>query len=352
MQTMWFLSRTDKRSTVVLDEPDVYLHADLQRKLIKVIEGLGFSQSVIATHSSEIIGDVPFQNVTVVQKKDRISRPAERATQIQAALRGMGSLHSIQLAKVAENGLILFVEGDDKPFLTDIAYKMGARYFDYFSKIAIQEIKGKGNWAHALGAAKALQEASNGDIATALILDSDYMLDEQKSEFYEKSMRAGLVLKVWTRKEIENYFINPNVIARYVSARSGVAIDASDIEEFITQAELRMEEDVILSFSDVLQQATTPRIEPKTAFQRAKILVRERTQSGRRISHLGGGKEIISNLSATCQERYGVGFSPLGLCKETRGDELPTEVSDFIRCICDPSKIKPGVFDEHVTMVV
>ena len=34
LQALWFLARTDYGSTVILDEPDVYLHADLQRKLI------------------------------------------------------------------------------------------------------------------------------------------------------------------------------------------------------------------------------------------------------------------------------------------------------------------------------
>jgi AAA domain, putative AbiEii toxin, Type IV TA system len=83
MQTIWFLARTPKTATIVLDEPDVYLHADLQRKLIKVIENLGFTQAIMATHSSEIIGDVPFQNVTVIQKQERVSKPADNAAEIQ-----------------------------------------------------------------------------------------------------------------------------------------------------------------------------------------------------------------------------------------------------------------------------
>ena len=37
LQTMWFLSRCDERATVILDEPDVYMHPDLQRKLIRLV---------------------------------------------------------------------------------------------------------------------------------------------------------------------------------------------------------------------------------------------------------------------------------------------------------------------------
>jgi len=39
LQTIWFLSRCSKSETIILDEPDVYLHADLQRKLIRLLKG-------------------------------------------------------------------------------------------------------------------------------------------------------------------------------------------------------------------------------------------------------------------------------------------------------------------------
>ena len=38
LQIMWFLSRTKGCDTIILDEPDVYMHPDLQRKLIRIIQ--------------------------------------------------------------------------------------------------------------------------------------------------------------------------------------------------------------------------------------------------------------------------------------------------------------------------
>ena len=340
MQTMWFLARVDKRSTIVLDEPDVYLHADLQRKLIKVIEGLNFSQSIIATHSSEIIGDVPFQNVTVVQKRDRVSRPAVNADQIQRALEGMGSLHSIQLAKVAQSGVVLFLEGDDRPFLTDVAYKLGGRFFDQFSKIGVQEIKGKGNWQHAIGASKALSGASCGAISTVLILDSDFMLDEEKAFFHEKSQREGLILKIWQKKEIENYFINTKCIVRFLKKCGAEEVLEVDVEKVLISIELELMEDVILSYSDVIQKSTTPRIESKTAVMRAKKLVEERLARGARIADLASGKIVISRLSTHFQDRFSVSFSPLNLCKEMIQSEYDPEVTSVVAKICDAANLK------------
>lgn len=344
MQTVWFLARNEQESTIVLDEPDVYLHADLQRKLIKLIESLEFKQAIIATHSSEIIGDVPFNHVTVVQKRDRISKPAERANEIQGALKSMGSLHSIQLAKVAYHGLIFFVEGDDKPFLTDVAYKMGPRKFDSFSSMAIQEIKGKGNWNYAIGAGKALSEASAGEIRTALLLDRDFMLAEQVNEYYKKAVREGLILKIWRRKEIENYFICPKVIARFVSERSEQRVDPRQIEDMLHKAEADMKEDLVLSFSDVLQAQSKPRITSKTSVQRAKALIADRVEKGERISELLGGKDLVSHLSKCCQAEFGVSFSALNLCKSMRLDEIPLEVTDLVEALTQPSSLKVGEF--------
>jgi len=36
LQTIWFLSRTPTAHTVILDEPDVYMHPDLQRRLFRL----------------------------------------------------------------------------------------------------------------------------------------------------------------------------------------------------------------------------------------------------------------------------------------------------------------------------
>src|SRR5581483_7679981 len=54
LQIMWFLARSKDDPTVILDEPDVYMHPDLQRRLIRLLRGR-FQQLIVATHSIEII---------------------------------------------------------------------------------------------------------------------------------------------------------------------------------------------------------------------------------------------------------------------------------------------------------
>lgn len=335
-QTIWFLSRTQSNTTIVLDEPDVYLHAELQRKLIKVIESIKFNQMIIATHSAEIISDVPFRNVIGIQKKETISRPAIHAADIQKSLRLMGSIHSIHLSKLAEKGLILFVEGGDEVYLSDIAFKVGVHQFDRFSKLAIHVTNGKGNWVETLASAKSLYDSSNGDIKTAALFDRDYMIDEQEATFFERADPAKTFLKLWSRKEIENYFICSSAIARYINNNSdrNYVTSTEEIDLIIREIENNNSRDLALSIGNNVR-AVRRHLDMTAAYNEAEHIIEHRRANGLRIIDMLSGKDAFSNLSAACQDRFGVSFSPLSICKELYRDEVPDEMVLFINNVCE-----------------
>ena len=67
LQAMWFLTRARLHGTVILDEPDVYMHADLQRRLVRQIKGT-HRQIIIATHSPEIMAEVEPEDILTSTK--------------------------------------------------------------------------------------------------------------------------------------------------------------------------------------------------------------------------------------------------------------------------------------------
>lgn len=75
LQTIWFLSRTPRSATVVLDEPDVYMHPDLQRKLFRLASAR-YSQCIIATHSVEIMAESDPGKILIIDKTRRRSKYA------------------------------------------------------------------------------------------------------------------------------------------------------------------------------------------------------------------------------------------------------------------------------------
>ena len=70
LQIIWFISHCPKSGTIVLDEPDVYMHPDLQRRILFLVKQR-FAQTIIATHSVEIISAVEPRQIVTVDKKSR-----------------------------------------------------------------------------------------------------------------------------------------------------------------------------------------------------------------------------------------------------------------------------------------
>src|SRR5205085_12094826 len=57
LQLLFHIERVKQAPIIVLDEPDLYLHPDLQRRLVRVLESTG-AQTITATHSPEILTEV------------------------------------------------------------------------------------------------------------------------------------------------------------------------------------------------------------------------------------------------------------------------------------------------------
>ncbi|HEV2079204.1 MAG TPA: AAA family ATPase [Allosphingosinicella sp.] len=125
IQTTWFLARVDPNSIVILDEPDVFLHADLQKKLIKLLSAERYRQTVVATHSLEMIADVSPAEIISVTKRSSRSRALSSSAQAQSVVETIGTNLNIQLSKLAAAGKIVFVEGKDYSILDQIAFKKG-----------------------------------------------------------------------------------------------------------------------------------------------------------------------------------------------------------------------------------
>src|SRR5205823_4249213 len=112
LQTMWFLTGAKDHETVILDEPDVYMHADLQRKLVRFLKRR-HRQVVVTTHSSEIMAEVEPDEILIVNKADGRSTYASSIPVAQQILSQLGSVHNLQLARLSAGKRFLLVEGDD-----------------------------------------------------------------------------------------------------------------------------------------------------------------------------------------------------------------------------------------------
>ena len=61
-QMLTFILQARTSSLLIVDEPDIYLHSDLQRQLIRLLEGLG-PAILLTTHSTEIVSEVEPESI-------------------------------------------------------------------------------------------------------------------------------------------------------------------------------------------------------------------------------------------------------------------------------------------------
>jgi len=95
----------------VVDEPEIYLHPDVQRQLLGVIRDIGAS-AIMATHSSEIMAEAEPSDIVLIDKTKRIGERLRDVASIQRSLDLVGSAQNITLTALARSRRVLFVEGD------------------------------------------------------------------------------------------------------------------------------------------------------------------------------------------------------------------------------------------------
>ena len=75
-QMLTHLVKSTSASIFLIDEPDIYLHSDLQRQLLTLLQDLG-PDILIATHSTEIISEAEADDIVLIDKTDDLQSVSE-----------------------------------------------------------------------------------------------------------------------------------------------------------------------------------------------------------------------------------------------------------------------------------
>jgi energy-coupling factor transporter ATP-binding protein EcfA2 len=111
-QLLTHLSRSKRSSLVVVDEPETYLHPDVQRQLLGIVRDVG-ADVLLATHSSEIMSEADPSEIVFVDRRRRAGDRLKDVVGVQKALDAVGSAQNITLTALARSRRVLFVEGED-----------------------------------------------------------------------------------------------------------------------------------------------------------------------------------------------------------------------------------------------
>jgi len=231
LQVLFHIWRQRDVEILVLDEPDVFLHPDLQRRLVRLLEELD-TQVVLATHAPEILAEVSRDSVVLVDRTRKVSKRIEDDRALGFLNDALGSGFNLRLAKALRSRVVLFVEGQDMKMLSNIAKAVGADRFAREQGLAVVPMEGysKRGMSSSFGWLNA--QFLDGAVDVFVVLDRDYRSDELVEAHVAELQKSGVHAHVWSRKELESYLLIPEVIARIsksdVDAVQGYLDEAAD----------------------------------------------------------------------------------------------------------------------------
>jgi energy-coupling factor transporter ATP-binding protein EcfA2 len=215
-QLLSHLSRAEEGSLVIIDEPEIYLHPDVQRQIPRIIDSLKLS-SVIATHSTEIISQAEPSEIIPIDKKARSAKRLKEVKEIQLVLEQIGSVQNLLLSRLARHGRVLFFEGDDlrllKRFAARIKLELGNE-----SKISMIKAGGFQSWRRIRDLAWGLKKL-NLKLRIGAIFDRDYFPEDELIEIKDSLKSEIEFVHILERKEIENYLLAPAVLHRAIQSQ-------------------------------------------------------------------------------------------------------------------------------------
>lgn len=333
LQTMWFLTYSKGADVIILDEPDVYMHADLQRRLIRFVKGRDW-QTIVATHSTEIMAEVEPEEVLVVDRRKASSTFAPTLPAVQRIVNQIGSIHNIQLARLWSAKTLVLIEGKDMAIIKRIQNRLFPLSDHPFDAVPHMSIGGWGGWQFVVGSSFFLKNSGGDDITTYCLLDSDYHTPGQISLRYSEAKTHGVELHVWSRKEIENFLLVPTAIQRIIQAGCKARLSPpslQDVKDKLNRIAEQVREDVFDNFCT--EFATDRSLAAGTANKLARERVAQAWTSFEGRMAVISGKQTLSALSEWSQANYGVSLNATKIASFLQTDEIDPELRAVVEAV-------------------
>lgn len=337
-QLLTHLSRSKSYSLTVIDEPEVYLHPDLQRQLLAILRDQA-NEFIIASHSTEIMGEADPSEIMIIDKAKRSAKRVKDIEGVQQALISLGSIQNITLTQLARNKKILFCEGSiDYKILRRFAKKMKLPELSSGNDITQLVSEGYSSWPKVQALAWGLKNTLGSEIRIAAIYDRDFWCEEEITEV-EQGLKSQLTFAhVHRRKEIENYLLVPSVLNR--CANKAINERAARNNETLKDINISplLEEITGRSQSTLQGQYIAKYFEfHRSSGKDGAVLNTEALESfsnkWRSLDtrmEIVCGKDILRELRTMLSTQHSITLTDFKIIDEFRVEEIPTDLATLI----------------------
>ena len=213
-QLLTHISRCSASDMLIVDEPEVYLHPEVQRQLLGILREVR-PDIVLATHSVEILGEADPSEIVLVDKSRQLARRLHNVEGVQRALENIGSVQNLTLTELARNRRILFVEGlHDYKIIRRFAGVLGVSALAAGSGLTPFESGGFDAWSRIQALAWGFKNTLKAELSIGAIFDRDYRCEEELTQLRRELENEINFAHFHGRKEIENYLLSPAILDR------------------------------------------------------------------------------------------------------------------------------------------
>ena len=341
LQLMTHMMLSSESTTLIIDEPEIYLHPDLQHRFFEILRDSN-KQIILATHSAEIINDAERDEVLIVNRSRQHARRIGDIEGLQEALFSIGSAQNIHLTKLSRGRRVLFLEGKDFQIIRRFAKKLELENLASGSNLTVVPIGGFEQKSRIEEAAWTFGQVLKADIAIAALLDRDYRSNEEIEEIVNSMRKTVPNFHVLNLKEIENYLLVPKAIAKAAAHRFGKRESARN--PFLAEEGVELIEKLLSECADNLRQnvlsqlcANRIRYFNKSKYD-ASTLINQATQtledSWQTLpGQLGivSGKQTISMLNQKLDQNYGISISAALISNYFNKEDFQKELVVILR---------------------
>ncbi|MGV8080109.1 MAG: ATP-dependent endonuclease [Syntrophales bacterium] len=338
-QMLTFMVMNKSASLFIIDEPDIYLHSDLQRQLVSELRTLG-PDILIATHSTEIISEADPDEILVVTKKARAAKRIADPSQLRQIFNTLGSNLNPILTQLARSKRVVYVEGKDFQIMARFATKLGIRSVALRSNFAVVPTEGF-NPLKAKTFTDGVKATLASKILVAVIFDRDYRSDSEVENELSDLNQFCDYAHIHAKKEIENFLLVPEALERAIvqrieehNKRTGSStIFTNDVEKILNDITEEMKYDVQaqylkrqLPYTKSVNRSlddSTVTSDLLSAFDRKWIDLRQRLD-------IVPGKEVLSRFNLNLQTSYGVTVTPNLIIGAMNEQDISPEIKKII----------------------
>jgi len=339
---------------LVVDEPEIYLHPDLQHKLFRLLKETQ-KQIILATHSAEMVNEAEHEDVVLINKARKSASRVADIEGLQEALFSIGSAQNIHLARLSRGRKVLFLEGHDFRLIRRFASLLGFSDLSEDDSITVVPIGGFTQRQRIQNTVWTFQKVLKAEIAVSALLDRDYRCSEEIDELIDETRTAVPHFHVLLSKEIENYLLVPSAITRAVSNR----LEIGNSSKKVTERTIKKMIDALADETKtmVLGQRVANRVryfdrktskDTSTVVNEAVSLLNAEWEDSERRLMAVPGKQLLTALNGKLQKLFGVSITASQIIAFMSADEIQPDLRKILVDLNEFARdTSPGSFSKQ-----